>query len=172
MRRTRNRGPLLCLVLGLSILASTLASTAVQAQVTAEDLLGTWRWVESSGGFTGDTITPADPEWPPLQLHFEPEGKLRISVEGVLVEGTYELSKDGITPQTLSVVFDAAPEDLPLLAVTESYAISIPVPGLLMLDEGCCDRYLHTFALDPSAFLPVDATSLGALKSLWDDSPR
>lgn len=152
------------LVVVLLVLSQFCPSRA-SAQITNEDLLGTWRWVQTAGGFGGTTITPNDSLW--VQLKFEPLGVLRGSLSGAPATGSYTLSGPGVSPQTLTIQLDGVPGGLPLPATTETFFVTIPFPGRLVLDEGCCDLWRHDFEFDPSGIVSVDRPNLGEIKSRW-----
>jgi hypothetical protein len=158
----------------LALIASALllapASSSAQALITDDDLLGTWRWTSSHGGIAGWTVEPTETEW--VQLKFELAGKLRASLSGIPIEGTYQLSSVGDGPPTIRIELIDVPVDLRLPMTAETFFIDLPEPGVMTLDEGCCDRYIHRLAFDASGFVPIDHPSLSDLKVRWSAGSR
>jgi hypothetical protein len=168
----RNWNASVAFVLPLLAFALLLApaSSSAEALITDDDLLGTWRWTSSYGGIAGWTFEPTGTEW--VQLDFEPAGKLRASLSGIPIEGTYDLSAVSGEPQTIRIELIDVPVDLPLPRTAETFFIDIPEPGVMTLDEGCCDRYIHRLAFDASGFVPIEHPSVSDLKVRWRAGSR
>ena len=154
----------LALLFVISTLLVAPAVSSAQAPVTLDDLLGVWRWERSSGGFVGEIILPTMDHW--MQLEFEPEGQLRASLSGVLAEGTYSIISDPGNPQIVQLEIVGIPPVWLLPFVSQTFFVSSPAPGLLVLDEGCCDRYMHEFASDPWV-VPIAQSSVSECKVRW-----
>ncbi len=155
-------------LLGLIPTLSTPAAAQAPAQLTVEDLLGDWRWQKSMGGFVGDTILPTTDQW--VQLKFLPEGKLHLRLPPPIgqLAGTYALSNAPSPEQTLRVeIPDFPPQIWPLPQFSQTFFIRSPEAGVLVLDEGCCDRYMHYLVVDASGFVPIETPSLTDIKTRW-----
>ena len=107
------------------------------ALTTAELLEGSWTWVESSGGITGETFTP-ESTGETMTLRFVGADSVELTRNGVLAVATiYQLllQDDGGT-------------------IVIKYAQSLfgfPSQGLfvgdeeLILRDGCCDGFVYRF---------------------------
>ena len=123
----------------LSILA-VVGGTACGDPVvptTGELLDGSWTWVESSGGITGGTFTPAS-TGETMTLRFLGADSVELSRNGVLaVETTYQLlledDGDTIFIEYAQPPFGFTPQEL---SVGEEE---------LILRDGCCDGFVYTF---------------------------
>jgi hypothetical protein len=142
------------------------AASSAQAPITLDDSSGVWRWHRSSGGFTGETILPTEDKW--MQLEFEPEGKLRVSLSGVLAEGTYIAITVPGEPEVVQLEIVGIPPAWPLPYLSQTFIVRSAAGGTLVLDEGCCDRYMHEFVPDRS-IVPVEQSSVGGCKALWNN---
>jgi hypothetical protein len=141
------------------------AASSAQAPITLDDLLGVWRWERSSGGFVGEIILPTTDQW--MQLEFEPEGQLRASLSGVLAEGTYSVISDPGNTQIIQLEIVGIPPAWPLPFLSQTFFVSSPAPGMLILDEGCCDRYMHEFASELGDVVPIEQPSVSDCKGRW-----
>jgi len=145
---------IVCIAVGLAACATPRPNGAVadqrQPDSTAAPLWGTWTWETSAGGKTGKPVTPQS-EGYTLTLSFGPDGTFRFERENALVmQGTYayRAAKGG---NPLTYLLGQAPTGRSIVswATTDSsvtHTVTFPSPNRVMLDEGCCDRYRHTFS--------------------------
>ena len=166
-RLARARSILVAVSACFSVLLLAIPGWA-QTCPTEADLLGTWDWVQSTGGKEGRT-TPAPPGTP-VQIEFGPAGKLRVGVGGVALEGQWSLRCTAPGPAELTLAFDAAalPAGVgPFLLEPETFGLELPGPGQMRLRSRILDGYDHDFVRSEADFVPVETGSWGAVKARW-----
>ena len=97
----------------------------------------------------GQTLTPKS-EGYALKATFGANGRFVIRQDQTpWVSGTYALESDG-DPTTIRYELDARPGSRTVMSWTglgepPRHTLTLDGAGSLVLDEGCCDRYRHTF---------------------------
>ncbi len=136
------------LLLFLPLLAGCRSSAP--APVTAPSgVEGSWVWTESSGGKMGRTLTPKS-EGYTLTVTFGTNGRFVLRRDrDPWVSGTYVLETEG-EATTIRYGLDALPPSRTVISWTglgqpPRHTVVQDTDGALVLDEGCCDRYRHSF---------------------------
>lgn len=131
--RANARRLAVCLALAASACADGVAPDA-------EGLVGAWRWVEASGGFAGETLTP-ESTGQSMLLIFGEDGLARVYGEERRDRGTpYEATeRSTVTYPVWDVRYDRA------LFGFETQVASLPTPDELVLADPCCDGYVWRF---------------------------
>ena len=114
----------------------------------AERLMtGAFDWLSSSGGIAGRQFTPAS-EGYSVRLEFAGD-QVRAFRSGTLVgEARFTLREDSLraSPQPVYLVeYEPTLQVFPFDAF-EQHTLRIVGKLVVELDDGCCDRYTHTFA--------------------------
>jgi hypothetical protein len=110
---------------------------------------GTWTWTETYGGKMGKTLSPKS-EGYTLTATFGANGRFVIRRDrDPWVSGTYGLSAEG-DATSIQYELDATPEARTVLSWTglgqpPRHTVTQVGTDSLVLDEGCCDRYRHSF---------------------------
>lgn len=133
----------LALTLGACAQLESTLGPAAEEQMT-----GAWRWVESTGGLAGSRFTPADQGYS-VGLVFAKDGVVEIRRDGELVQRVGfdvrrlppESSETGIGVVRYGRPFDAFPFD----PAVEEHIVQLDRGERLILNDGCCDRYMHVF---------------------------
>lgn len=108
----------------------------------SEDLVGTWEWVQSEGGIFHQIRTP-ETEGIVREVTFLSTGIVRVEENGVLVvETTWETA---VAPQGTSHAGKPIVRYGQPTIGFEEQAFSFPAADSLVLDDGCCDAFVHTF---------------------------
>ena len=105
---------------------------------------GQWRWEYSSGGFTGRTILTSS------------ESKVTLTLKADL---TFIIYKNDCIQDTGSYTISIDSNSTSFIHFSKSIYLNDYVvmskefirksdSGNLILDDGCCDRYLHYFKLN------------------------
>ena len=124
-------------ILGILALVGPMACTDAIAPTTQELLEGNWTWVESSGGITGGTGTPAS-TGETMSLRFLGTDSVEVSRNGALQSATtYQLrSSDGGATTVIEYAQGIFGFD------TQDFNLTMDV---LLLIDGCCDGYAYRF---------------------------
>jgi len=136
------------LILFLGLAACTSTSRQGESQADAP-ILGSWTWIETSGGKMGRASTSRD-EGYTITATFGADGSFTFLKDGESwVAGTFATVEDdsGLRvqyvlesgPTTTAAIGWASIGDPP------GHWVRFDETGALILDEGCCDRYQHIF---------------------------
>lgn len=103
-----------------------------------QELVGSWNWVESSGGIAGITMTP-ESTGGTMMLRFRAEGVVELlrndAVERSVVFTTTATKEDS----TWEIFYDE-----PLFGGFESQTAAL-MGDTLILADGCCDGFVYRF---------------------------
>jgi hypothetical protein len=102
------------------------------------DILGNWTWVKSSGGIMGRTDTPASSKFAQKYV-FGKDLSYDLQRDGLSIDkGTYKLQHIFESPSgklTQKITFSRTNEGFVYTLKNDT----------LRIDEGCCDRFVHTY---------------------------
>ena len=156
MRLMRTLLLTVCLLFSLAACATQQRPEAPVDDATPTESLaetlpihGTWTWVQSEGGKTGQARTP-ETEAYTLTATFAADGRFRFDrQDSLMTAGTYTFAS-AKEETSLTYQFAERPSGPSIIswATTDStitHTLTFPEPDRLVLDEGCCDRYRHTF---------------------------
>lgn len=124
----------------LLIFAALTTASCVRSgdDTVKSQLVGEWNWVQSTGGFAGQTVTPDSPGHSPYSVTFTGDNHFYVQRgDTVASEGRY----------TLSITEDAAIlhyEKSAKVANTDQRVRFNTSDTLLLMDE-CTDCYLSTY---------------------------
>lgn len=122
-------------------LAVAGACTSIVVSFGEDDLVGTWRWVRSTGGIAGVTLTP-ETEGVTGVLRFGADGTVGWRVDGELRwSTTWVLGRaaEGSSLAGRSVVRYGEP-----VVGWDEQAVRIE-GGRLVLTDPCCDGFVHEY---------------------------
>lgn len=136
------RGPAI-VVATVVMAAGMVGCGSVGIEPDVEDIVGGWVWVQSEGGVVPEVRTP-EGTGQTGAVHFGADGVVAFYTDGeVLWSAPYQVGIGGEGTQfegrtVVRYVRDAgdAEQGLELTGPT------------LLLDEGCCDRFVHTYVRD------------------------
>ena len=127
--------------LGASLLLLAAGSIACEISTNLPDtdpLLGTWSWVEATGGIAGQTITPAS-TGQTIVLRFREEQVDLVRNDELERTVEYErVAEPG--GSDLELTYDG-----PLLGGFESQTANISQEDVLILTDPCCDGFEYRF---------------------------
>jgi hypothetical protein len=125
--------------LTLVLATSGLSGCAATTPPTLESrLVGTWEWVEMSGGIAGVTMTPASTGHT-RSLRFTETGRVEAYEDGDL-KGTVGFKvAEGADDETLAVQYDAPLMDF------DAQTATFPADGELVLIDPCCDGFMYRY---------------------------
>ena len=124
----------------LAVMCAMACSNAI-APTTQQLLEGDWTWVESSGGITGGTRTPAS-TGETLSLRFLGSDSVEVTRNGASQGATtYQLRS---TDSGATTFIDYAQGILGF----DSQELSLTLDILLLID-GCCDGFAYRFERAP-----------------------
>jgi hypothetical protein len=132
-----------------ALFIAACASSSPQTPAEKSPVEGSWQWVETSGGKMGTTRGP-DSEQYELITRFGSDGQFEITKGGVpWVSGSYVLT-DSERGAVVQYALDASPSSTTVFTFSglgdpPRHIFSINADSMLVLDEGCCDRYQHVF---------------------------
>ena len=130
--RSRLRGRV-----GILVLLFLAACKSATGEGDVDRLAGTWRWISSSGGFAGSTITPATAGFN-VQFRFSGNQVTVLRNDSVRGTSTYTIRGDEITYQPAISVFNFD-------GSVDTQSI-VPLAGdTVLFSDPCCDRYSHRF---------------------------
>lgn len=164
MRHASKAGAVLGFTCALLLCVPTVATSA--DSLTPSDLAGVWRWSSSTGGVAGVT-SEADAH---LQLEFSADGKVRLSRDGVVTEGSFQLRDDPVAGQVLHLDLEGECDPYALPPCLDQDLRVTLFFGELRLAEPCCDGWRHDFPRDAAELLPVLHTSMGEMKIRWESA--
>lgn len=130
------------LVVALAVL---LASCSFFSSDDGGDgLAGRWRWVESTGGWTGRTITPDMPDTPTILLYFGEDGSFSEYIADTLAtHGTYTLTQQGeATIINYEVPGDETARPYFLM---RRQRVRVEDRNTLVLIDACIDCFVSTY---------------------------
>lgn len=107
-------------------------------------LAGSWRWISSSGGFAGETITPASAGYTRIVVYY-PDGRYEEYRNSAIARSTrYTLVRETppTRPDQKDVVYYA---DDPSV----SQIVTLSGTDTLFLYDSCMDCYGHTYVHIP-----------------------
>lgn len=125
----------------VALAGATACGNNPLAPTTQELLQGNWTWVQSTGGFAGETRTPTS-TGETMSLRFLNPNAVEWTQNGVLTRATtYQIftSDDG-GRRTIDYSEPLFGSDFQTLIVGDD---------LLVLTDDCCDRFEYTFARAP-----------------------
>ena len=132
-------------------LALTLACNREPISPTADHpLVGRFEWVSSSGGLASHEITPVAIGYT-VRFEFE-RTRVRTYRNDEKVDDTgFAVSEDRQreSPLPVYIVKYDRPLEVFTFSEVEGHTVQWAGKAILVLDEGCCDRYIHTIT-DPS----------------------
>jgi len=103
-----------------------------------QELVGSWNWVESSGGIAGITMTP-ESTGGTMMLRFHPEGMVEL-VQNDAVERSVAFTTTATKEaSTWEILYEA-----PLFGGFESQTAALTGDTLILAD-GCCDGFVYRF---------------------------
>lgn len=121
------------LLLGLLLVAGCRSASL---EPGIDRLGGTWRWISSSGGIAGMTVTPASVNYT-AQLRFSGNQVTVLRNDSVKGSTTFRLHGDSISYQSALPVFVyGGGMEAQLLAMSGD---------TLVLNDPCCDLFTHVF---------------------------
>jgi hypothetical protein len=131
-----NRYRISLLAIAVTITVSACGSSTEPS--TAEQIQGSWGWVESSGGITGQTQTP-ESTGQTMQLRFLASAVAELYRNGALQASTgYSIAtvEDG---QSEHVVYDES------ILGFASQSVAFDGIDVLLLTDPCCDGFAYRF---------------------------
>lgn len=138
-----SRSDSMLLVLGLVLAWVAACGSPGLTAVDEPSLVGSWTWVEASGGIAGVRITPASEGVQRRVVMGSREASL--FQDGTLVRASaYRLTVGD--PDGSFAGRDVVRWDVPLLGGFEEQGVALPHPDTLVLADGCCDGFVWTFA--------------------------
>jgi len=105
-------------------------------------LVGSWTWVESSGGIAGGTQTPAS-TGEELILRFSLSSVVQVIRNDELERSVRFTTSPTTEDDTFSILYDE-----PLLGF-DSQTASLDGPDTLILADACCDGFVYRFERIP-----------------------
>lgn len=135
----RLRLPLLIAFIAMLGAATACGSTGPSFQ---DGVLGTWRWVESTGGIAGVTLTPAS-TGDSMTLRFRAGGEVQLFQNGILVREVGFIVGAGPAQGALEIFYDE-----PLMGFATQIA-TFPSSQDLVLTDPCCDGFVHSYVRVP-----------------------
>jgi len=114
-----------------------LTAPELEAQI-----VGSWTWIESTGGIAGVTRTP-DSTGEMLALRFESNGVVQVFRNGQFERAVGYTTTPSRDDATLSVQYDE-----PLFGF-DSQTVSLPDRDTLVLTDPCCDGFAYRFGRAP-----------------------
>jgi hypothetical protein len=165
------RASLLLLVIALVTFAIQTPPSAFAQCAAAEDnppdIVGTWEWVETAGGFSGERYTP-DGVGYAIQLEFAETGILFVYQNLKLVHtAEYSLSR-GATGWTVVADLGSALPHPPVEYQAEAFCVTVPRRPdgqVLQMTDACDDCYSSTYA--PREPVSVSSSNWGEIKKLY-----
>lgn len=106
------------------------------------DLVGSWEWIQSEGGIFPQVRTP-ETEGIEREVTFLSTGIVRVFENGVqVVETTWEtaVAPQGAPHSGKAIIRYGQPA-----LGFEEQAFAFPSSDTLVLDDGCCDAFVHTY---------------------------
>jgi hypothetical protein len=103
-----------------------------------QEFVGSWSWVESSGGIAGVTLTPAS-TGETMTVRFGPDGVAELARNGALVRSVTFTTGASRDASTWTVMYDE-----PLFGGFSSQAASLSGDTLTLVDD-CCDGFVYRF---------------------------
>jgi hypothetical protein len=140
----------------LFLLLALAACTSTSRQTEpAEDasLVGSWTWIETSGGKMGQVRNPRT-EGYGMVASFRSDGSFDFTRDGLVwASGRFETADSTSGPE-VRYALDTEPSLQTViswsgLGTPPRHQIRFDDSGALVLDEGCCDRFMHIFQRDP-----------------------
>ena len=105
------------------------------------DIVGTWDWVESSGGVAGTTQTPETAGYT-LQVKFAQSGVVEVRRDGALETSTGYMVLVGVGSS--SEWPDMVRYDEPVLGFENQY-VRFTGDDVMFLADGCCDGFVSRY---------------------------
>lgn len=126
---------LVTVLVGASLLVGCASATE---PTVAERLVGTWDWVESTGGIAGTTMTPAS-TGTTMSLRFRSSGVVELSRNGSVVgTTTYTVEPSG-------ELADGTVHYATGILGFESQTVIFTNADALTLVDPCCDGFTYRF---------------------------
>ena len=165
------RSSLLLLTIALVTFAIQTPPTAFAQCAAAEDnppaIVGTWEWVETAGGLSGERFTP-DGVGYAIQLEFAETGILFVYRNLKLVHtADYSLSR-GTTGWTVVADLGSALPHPPVEYQAEAFCVTVsrlPDSPALQMTDACDDCYSSIYA--PREPVSVSGSHWGEVKNLY-----
>lgn len=121
----------------LFLLLFTSSCIVLNEDPKNERIIGQWQWIQSVGGFFGQTLTPESEGFNQFLYFTSDNNFTRLREDTILHSGKYELKKvDGEVQ-----VFYKVPEDPPVISQT----VDFNTPDTLILRDNCTDCYVNTY---------------------------
>ena len=118
--------------------AFLLASCSLIGPDGGDELTGSWRWLHSSGGLGGGTVSPDTPGYSERLLHFQPNDRFEMyRADTLFRSGRYYLGRDE-NGRVIHYRTGAVPEMLP-------QHIEFSENGDLVLTDLCYDCYVSVY---------------------------
>jgi hypothetical protein len=128
-------------VVGLYMATVSACGTSTEPS-TAEQIEGTWNWIDASGGIAGTTQTPETAGYT-QQMRFVGSGTLELYRDGALHASTGYSIVPATTMESEMVTYDQS------ILGFEMQAVSFDGPDVLFLADGCCDGFSYRFERAP-----------------------
>ena len=110
-----------------------------------DKLVGEWFWVQSTGGWTGGTITP-DSVGYSIILSFEEDGTYRKFQNDTLVFiCSYTIERKEYNTELRDFLIIEDPDQMPPYCYQVDQVIEFETANTLKLIENCFDCYVHTY---------------------------
>lgn len=129
--------------MGPALIAAVLAGCGTLVEPVT-GLQGEWRWVSSTGGIAGETITPRTLGHE-LLYGFGPDTLRVARSDGAVQETGYRLERNPADGEPGLIRFDEPVLGPTLPGQTEQRLLR-PAPDTLVLSDPCADCYSHTLA--------------------------
>jgi len=122
----------------IAFLLSLSCCSILGSNSNHSDIVGNWKWIKSTGGFAGHTITPDSTGYSQQQLHFSKDHKfLFFQADTLVTSGQYSLSNQS---GNIIINYNAATgSDLP------DQWIEFNKNDTLILKDRCADCYTSTY---------------------------